>query len=223
MRRILLAVALFAPAAPAWSAPLRSPQVPFNSIALFNSVGEAINTNTDQLDSPRFVNVAGAMGDPVFELIHGSGRAIGLEMPQPSAPPELIELIAAGAQDGAYAICHFTTTPSVVVTRFDAASVYLGSQTYPGVVRDSVGFYIQGEPGPMYSEDSRNAGGAPQVLTYSAAVYGHDSLICLEAQPFSPLAPEEFMDGVLYLQPAVTCGCTPVRASTWGSVKLRYR
>jgi hypothetical protein len=229
MRRVLpaVAVALQLTTPPAVALTLRSPQVVFNAAVLqqvFNERGDAINAYTDQLDAPKLANLSDpATADPNFTLIRGTARAIGLYQPQAGGAPRLIELFPAGASAGAYVASQFTTTGTLRLIRYDSGYQYLGTDTYPGVARADLGFYIQGDSGPMYSEDALN-GGAPQVLVYAGDASDlHDWFLCFESRPYSPYPSDEFAAGVVDMSPSGTCYCVPVHTSTWGSVKLRYR
>ena len=223
----VIAVAGLSADASAW--PLRSPQLvlpPTSSDGTtlqdyFNSVGEAINVQTQQLDAQ--VWDGSAIGNSTFTLLielagNASQNSIGVYNSNAGPSPALFQLFPGAATGGWYVTAHFGGG-NLSVALFDNNGVYQGSNNYSGVNANGFGFYLQGPGGTFYSQDYRNAGGAAQVLTYAGTgINFGEWWQCFEDLPAGQ-GDYDFDDVVLLLQSVVP---TPTGRKTWGSVKTSF-
>jgi hypothetical protein len=203
---------------------LRAPQVAFNDTTLqayLNSQGESINTLTDQVDGQ--VWNTSVSGNATFTLMieltaNAANNAIGVYNAGVPAPA-LRNIFPGGASAGWFATAHFGGG-NLTVTVFDQNSVIQGQITYAGVNANAFGFYLVGPGGTFYSEDAKNPGGKPRILTFlgTGPNFG-DWWECFEDSN-GATATSDFDDAVLLLQSVVP---TPTSASTWGKVKSLYR
>ncbi len=208
------------------SAALRSPQVTFSSASLqayLNSVGESINVTTDQQDVQVWTSTVS--GNSTFTLMielagNAASNNIGIYNGPTIGPPALYQIFPGPASAGWFAVASFKSTGQLTVNLFDATSTLQGTTVYSGVNRNDFGFYLQGPGGLFYSQDYRNAGGVPQMLTYAGTGQNAGSwwLAC-EDLPYSP-ASSDFDDAVLFLESVTP---TPAKAESWGQLKSRYR
>jgi hypothetical protein len=203
---------------------LRAPQVAFNDTTLqayLNSQGESINTLTDQVDGQ--IWDSSVSGNATFTLMieltaNAANNAIGVyNTGVPS--PALRNVFPGGASAGWFATAHFGGG-NLTVTVFDQNSVIQGQITYSGVNANAFGFYLVGPGGTFYSEDAKNPGGKPRILTFlgTGPNFG-DWWECFEDSN-GATATSDFDDAVLLLQSVVP---TPTSSSTWGKVKSLYR
>lgn len=209
--------------------PSRAPQVGFSTGSLQNYLNlnnpgpPAINVTTDQLDAQ--VWTSSISGNATFTLMielagNAASNNIGMyNTSDPSATPALFQVFPGAASAGWYATAHFAGG-NVSVALFDNNGIFQGSTFYPGVNANGFGFYLQGPGGTFYSQDSRNSGGNPQVLTYAGSGQNFgDWWECFEDLPYTA-GGADFEDAVLLLQSVVP---TPANTRTWGSVKSTYR
>jgi hypothetical protein len=203
----------------------RVPQIAFNSVSLqnyLNGVGESINVLTDQVDAQ--VWTAGISGNATFTLmIELSATAntnnIGVYNAGGPAVPPLYQVFPGAASAGWFATVHFGGG-NMVVTLFDNNSIIQGQAFYAGVNANAFGFYLQGQGGTFYSQDSRNPGGNAQILTYAGTGVNQGSWWeCFEDTPYTT-ADSDFDDAVLVIESVVP---TPVDGSSWGKIKTLYR
>jgi hypothetical protein len=202
----------------------RVPQVAFSSASLqayLNGQGESINVLTDQVDAQ--VWDTSVSGNSTFTLMielsaNNLQNAIGIYNTGIAVPP-LYNVFPGSASAGWFATAHFGGG-NLTVTVFDQNSVIQGQITYAGVSPNGFGFYLVGVAGTKYSQDSRNPGGAPRVLTFlgTGANFG-DWWECFEDSN-DATASADFDDAVLLMQSVVP---TPTNQSTWGKVKSLYR
>jgi hypothetical protein len=217
-------VAVFASATSSSAFTLRSPQVTFSTGSLqgyLNGVGETINVATDQLDAQ--VWSSNISGNAEFTLMielagNAAQNAIGVYNTQ-DAFPVLFQVFPGAASAGWFATAHFGGG-NLVVTLFDQNSVQQGQSTYNGVSSTHFGFYLNGPGGLFYSQDSRNGGGAPQILTYAGTgtEFG-DWWECFEDLPYTATG-ADFEDAILLLQSVVP---TPAHTTSFGKLKALYR
>ncbi len=203
----------------------RVPQVAFNDTTLqayLNGVGESINVLGDQVDGQ--VWTASVSGNATFTLMielstNAASNAIGVYNTAAPGVPPLFNIFPGTASAGWFATAHFGGG-NLTVTLFNQLSVIQGQITYAGVDPNSFGFYIVGPGGTFYSQDSRNAGGLPRILTYlgTGQNFG-DWWECFEDSAGAS-AGKDFDDVVLLMQSVVP---TPVNSSTWGRLKTLYR
>ena len=219
-----VAVAVIAPNV-AYAFASRSPQVVFNYTSLqnyLNGVGESINVATDQLDAQ--VWTTSVSGNATFTLmIEYAGNAasnnLGVYNANAGPSPTLFQVFPGAASPGWYATAHFGGG-NLSVALFDNFGVYQGSNSYSGVNANGFGFYLQGPGGTFYSQDYRNGGGSPEILTYAGTGnnYG-DWWECFEDLPYDA-SNSDFEDAVLLLQSVVP---TPTHNQSWGGLKASYR
>jgi hypothetical protein len=216
-----------APAAGAY--PLRSPQVPlqtgWDGISLesyLNSVGETLNTLTQQLDLQTWQGTS--LGAPTFTIMvevagYAAQNAIGIYNAG-EASPSMFEVFPGAATQGWYAICEFSSDGHLAVSLYNNEHVLQGTTNYAGADQNSFGFYLQGPGGTFYSQDYRNPGGKPQILTYAGTgQYFAQWWECFEDLPYAS-SDVDFQDAVLLLN-AITP--TPAGGLSWGGLKSLYR
>jgi len=203
---------------------LRAPQVVFNSATLqayLNGQGESINVLTDQVDAQ--IWDTSVSGNATFTLMieltaNAPFNAIGVYNTALVAPP-LYNIFPGSASTGWFATAHFGGG-NLTVTLFDNNSIIQGQITYAGVSPNAFGFYMVGTAGTNYSQDARNAGGNPRILTFlGTGVNFGDWWECFEDSN-TPTVDADFDDAVLLLQSVVP---TAANTSTWGKVKSLYR
>lgn len=209
--------------------PLRAPQVPlavgwdgYSLQTYMNSIGETMNTDTDQLNLQTWQAVAGS--DATFTLkLEVAGfsaqNSIGIYNAGAGSPP--IYLVFPGAASaGWYATCHFGSGGALVVYLYDDHGALQGSTSYAGVDRTNFGFYLQGPGGMFWSQDYRNAGDKAQVITYSGSGTNLGKFWeCFEDLPYAS-SDHDYQDAILLLQ---SLAPTAAGSPSWGSLKARYR
>ncbi|HTQ45654.1 MAG TPA: hypothetical protein VMI75_23005 [Polyangiaceae bacterium] len=208
--------------------PLRSPQVPlqtgWDGISLqtyLNSVGETLNTLTQQLDLETWqATNLGAMFTLKVEIAgYADQNNIGIYNASESTPTTF-QVFPGAASQGWYALCVFSGGGHLAVSLYDNSNALQGTTTYTGVDASNFGFYLQGPGGMFYSQDARNPGGHPQILTYAGTnQYTGMFWECFEDLPYAS-SDVDFQDAVLTLQ---SIAPTPTRGTTWGSLKSLYR
>ena len=209
--------------------PLRSPQVSFQSTqlqAFLNTWDGGVNVTTQQLLTPYFqVSSSGNADVTLMAKMTGlaSGNSVGVyNTTDPNNPPALFQIFPAAATPGWYANCTFKSSGMLIVSLFDNNTVYQGQTTFTGVDRNHVGFYLfnNSRANPFYSEDGRNSGGSPQVLTYQGTgANALDLWMCFEDSPYVPTI-ARFVGAILEVESMVP---TPALNASWGSLKALYR
>jgi len=229
--RVAASLALGALLTTAASAALRSPQVTVNGGSLqgyLNSKGESINVNTDQDAAQTWTSTVS--GNSTFTLmIEFAGNAgtntYGIYNAG-DVSPTLYQVFPGAAGPGWFAVASFKSSPNrVIVNLFDDNAVLQGTNVYLGADRNNFGFYLQQGPAEggqtFYSQDARNAGGNPQMLVYSGTGDNTGSWwLAMEDLSPSQGADNDFDDAVLFLE---SVNPVPTEATTWGSVKARFR
>jgi hypothetical protein len=208
----------------------RSPQVPlqtgWDGISLqsyLGSVGEGLNTLTEQLDLQTWQ--VGSSGTATFNLRmeiagYAGSNNIGIYNAGEASPVKFLVFPGAAAA-GWFATCSFGVGGNLSVSLYDNSSSFQGSTNYTGVDRNNFGFYLEGPAGTFYSQDVRNAGGKPQVLTYAGTgPYAGRWWECFEDLPYAS-SDVDFQDSILLLQSVGPV--TPTLGSSWGSLKALYR
>jgi hypothetical protein len=187
-----------------------------------NSIGQTINVETDQLDAQVW-NASGI--SPTFNLLielagYAASNNLGVYNSNAGGTPTLFQLFPGAASAGWFVNVHFGGG-NLTVDLYDAGSVFQGSTTYSGVDASSFGFYLQGPGGTFYSQDYRNGGGKPQMLTYAGTgVYASQWFECFEDLPMCCGSDGDFQDAILRLQ---SVNPTPTVRKSWGDLKAVYR
>lgn len=205
--------------------PLRTPQVTVNPgdgslQAYFNGIGESINVATDQLDAQTWSTTIS--GNSTLTLMleiasYAGQNAIGVYNGGDVAPA-LYQVFPGAATPGWYAVAHFGSDGSLVVSLFDLNSVFQGQTAYAGVDRNNFGFYLQGPGGTFYSQDYRN-GGVAHVLTYAGTGVNYGCWWqCIEDLP-NDVSDFDFNDAVLFVE---SVSPVPAGKSSWGRIKSLY-
>ena len=208
---------------------LRDPQVVLQGTALrdyLQSVGEVIDCNTDQLD-------AELMGSSVstnstltyqFELCRTSPQQVLGLYDGHSTTPTLMPVFPDRAVAGWFAVASFRNSPvRVVVNVFDDLATLVSTTTFLGGDRSGVGFYLQGPNGTYYSQDARNLAGSPQALFYrGTGINTGASWLCFE-NPSLPGGSDQDFDDAIHFAEGIFASVVPVRATTWGQLKARFR
>jgi hypothetical protein len=200
----------------------RVPQVTTSPASLqgyFNSVGEAINVTTDQVDAQKWSTTIS--GNSTFTImIEFAGNAasnnIGIYN-VPDAVPALFQVFPGAASPGWHALCHFGGG-NVIVSLFDKLGAFQGQTTYNGVNANNFGFYLQGPGGTFYSEDSRNGGSAQMITFLGTGANAGSWWNCFEDLPYAG-SDGDFDDAVLFVESA---NPTPAIGRTWGGIKALY-
>jgi hypothetical protein len=222
---LILTAALLTFAVAAQAAP-RVPQVVFPGASLqsyLNSVGESINVLTDQVDAQAWItSVSGNTSFTIMIELAGNApfNSIGVyNGNDPNGFPTLFQVFPGNAGAGWFAQAHFAFG-GLVVTLFDQNAVIQGQTAYGGVNASNFGFYLSGPAGTFYSQDARNAGSEPHMLTYAGT--GQNAGDWWEAFEDSPWSEGEvdFDDAVLLMQSVVP---TPSAKQSWGAIKRIYR
>ena len=220
----ILTLALFATSA---FAALRVPQFPVQGGSLqgyLNGVGEAINVLTDQQDVQRWQSTVSNNSTFTIQIeIAGNAAAntFGIYNASNPAPP-LYQVFPGAATNGWFAVASFRTAPiRVVVNLFDANAAIQGTTTYLGADRNDFGFYEQGPAGTFYSQDARNPGNWPQVLTYAGTgINSGNWWLCFEDVSINGGNSDgDFDDAVLFCE---SVNPTPVSKTSWGDLKKRF-
>ena len=207
--------------------PLRSPQITVNAgdghiQAYFNSVGESINTATDQLDAQTWsTTISGNSTLTLMLEIAGfaASNTIGVYNGNGGGSPPLYQVFPGAATPGWHATAHFGTGGSLVVTLFDDNGIIQGQTFYSGVDKSNFGFYIQNGTGTYYSQDSRNAGQA-HVLTFAGTGQNFGSWWqCFEDLPNNQ-TDNDFNDAIVFVE---SVNPVPAANSSWGRLKGLYR
>lgn len=209
--------------------PLRVPQVPlqtgWDGVSLqsyFGTVGETVNTLTQQLDIQTWQGPpsGGATFTLKMEIAGYSGsNELGIYNAGEASPTKY-QVFPGAAGPGWYATCSFSPSGGLLVNLYDNTSTFQGATNYSGVDRNNFGFYLMGPGGTFYSQDYRNGGGKPQVLTFAGtAAYSGRWWECFEDLPYAS-SDVDFQDAILLLE---SLDPTPTRATTWGSLKALYR
>jgi hypothetical protein len=226
--RVVASVTLGALMATSAFAALRSPQVAVNGGSLqgyLNSQGESINVLTDQnavqtwattvSNNSTFtlqIELAGNAATNTYGIYNGG-----------DASPALYQLFPGAATNGWFAVASFRNAPTrVVVNLFDANGALQGTNTYLGADASNFGYYLQQQGGLVfYTQDARNPGGLAQMVTYAGGGLNSGSWwLAMEDLTASQGSDYDFDDAVLFLE---SVNPVPVQATTWGSVKARFR
>ena len=210
------------------SATLRVPQVVVNGASLqtyLNSKSETINVNTDQDAGQTWASTVS--NNSTFTLMielagNAATNTVGIYNAGVVAPP-LYQVFPGAATNGWFAIASFRSAPTrVVVNLFDGSAALQGTTIYLGADAQNFGFYLQQSGGfTFYSQDSRNPGGLAQMLAYAGTGVNVGCWwLAMEDLTSSQGADYDFDDAVLFLE---SLNPTPVEATTWGSLKARFR
>jgi hypothetical protein len=216
-------------ASPAHAYPLRVPQVPlqtgWDNISLqsyMNGVGETLTTTSHQLDLQTWQ--APVSGSAKFALKmeiagNASQNSVGIYNAGQVTPTKYL-VFPGGAAPGWYATCVFSPPSSLQVKLFDASNVLQGTTNYTGVSLNNFGFYLHGPAGTFYSQDSRNAGGKPQAITFAGTgPYANKFWECFEDLPYAS-GDVDFQDSILLLE---SIAPTATVKSSWSQLKTRFR
>ena len=209
----------------------RVPPVPIGGASLQNYLNinnpgpPPIFVLLDQLDAQ--VWRSSVSGNATFTLqIELAGNAANNEIGiynAADAIPALYQVFPGAATAGWFATCHFGPAGALAVILFDENAVQQGTTTfYGGVNRNNFGFYLQNTPGGLlfYSQDYRNAGGAPQMVTYLGTdANAGDWWECFEDLPYAT-SDHDFEDAILLLQ---SVNPTAAHSTSWGRLKALYR
>lgn len=217
----IIFLGLAAMVTPSKAASLRAPQVVFDPGPLqgyLNSLGETFDVTTAQADVQIWTaNSIGPIANSDFTLALKNGVQDEIGVYNSADPlPTLFSVFPAGAVSGWHADMHFTTT-ALSVSLFDENNVYQGQTNYPGVNRNSFGFYIKSLNGTFYSQDARN--GRAMVLAYAGVTNAGDWWLCFQDVAY-PLPSSTFDSAVLEIQ---SVRPTPTTTMTFGRIKSLYR
>jgi hypothetical protein len=220
---VIAALALSASSALAFTP--RAPQVAVGGGSLqgyLNANDGGVNVNTDQLDAQ--VWTTSISGNSTFTLMlelgaNAPANNIGVYNTNAGPVPPLFQIFPGAATADWFATAHFAGG-NMTVTLFDNNSLIVGQTFYPGVNANGFGFYLQGPGGTFYTQDARNPGGLPQILTYAGTGQNFGEWWMAIEDLDLAHSDSDFDDAVLLLQSVVP---TPAAARTWGAVKALYR
>jgi len=230
MGRVIASLTLGALLATSASAALRVPQVAVNGGSLqgyLNSKGETINVLTDQDAGQTWSETVS--NNATFTLMiefagNASSNSIGIYNAADVAPA-LYQVFPGAAAAGWFAIASFRSAPTrVVINLFDQNAALQGTNTFLGADGHNFGYYLQQPPGlglVLYSQDSRNPGGDPQMLAFAGQGGNTGSWwLAMEDLSAAQGRDNDFDDAVLFLE---SVNPVPAEATTWGAVKARFR
>jgi hypothetical protein len=109
------------------------------------------------------------------------------------------------------------------VNQFDPDGVLLSSTTYPNINMTDFGYYISGDGGVGYSQDSRQPGSnEARVLAFAGTGGNAGSWwLCFEDKDLlDPDDDNDYNDAILFVE---SINPTPVAHTSWGAVKSRFR
>jgi hypothetical protein len=203
---------------------LRVPQVPILGGSLqgyLNGQGESINVLTDQVDAQKWS--PGASGNGLITIMielggNAPANGFGLYDANLAAPP-LLQVFPGAASAGWFAVVSFQPG-GLVVTLFDQNSIIQGQVFYAGALTN-YGYYISGPGGTHYSEDSRNVGGAAQMVTFAGTGQNFGEWwICVEDTGVAAGGDQDFDDLIV-----ISESVNPVKTEqvTLGRIKAMYR
>lgn len=222
---IAVVAALVLTASSAFAFSLRSPQVAVAGGSLqgyLNANDGGINVLTDQLDAQQWTSsISGNASFTLMIELAGNAPAnnIGIYNTGAGPTPTLFQVFPGAASAGWFATVHFGGG-NLTVTLFDNTSAIMGQTFYSGVNANGFGFYLDGPGGVFYTQDARNPGGLPQMVTYAGTGQNYGDWWMAFEDLSSASSDLDFNDAVLLLQSVVP---TPTGAKTWGAVKALYR
>lgn len=226
MRHALLAASLLILATPA-HALLRSPQVPVTGTTLqnlLNAQGQAINVATDQqqadifwgfyLTRPTTQFFVQPLGTPSDALV-----VFDANVPTPGPT---YTIAPGGLPDGWFTEVGFDGPPDrMIVNTYDANSTLQGSVTYLGLALVPLALATSGPGGVFYVIDPLNVDQRAHVLLYHGTGAQQGSTwLCAETLTEADGGNFDFADAVFLLE---NLSPTPVRQTTWGALKQRFR
>ena len=202
-------------------AALRVPQVPVGGVGLqnyLNSVGEAINVNTDQDATQTWSHTSSGtaaftlmlqtsnINANLFGLYNGSDAVVGVR-----------PVIASGRSADAFSTVTFQPGGNIVVNHFDENGIFMFSVPFAGVDATNVGFALEITGTAVYlTQDFRNAGGQARALAYRGTGANAGTWwLCWEDG-----TDNDFDDTVILME---SVNPTPVSRSSWGTLKARCR
>jgi len=220
-------------ATPARAQSLRVPQVPLSGASLqgfFSFSNEFISASTDQLNIQRWrptslgnSAMTLAFSGPVPSVVH----ELGVYSATDSGVPVRYPILPSGTPQGWFALASFRSAPDrITVTLFDADGTPVGpSTTSLGLNILDFGYYIRNQDGSIgYSQDSRQPGtNDARVLTYAGT--GPNAgcwWLCFEDDLDVANGGDgrDFDDAVMFVE---SINQTPVRKTSWGNLKSRFR
>ena len=226
MKRTVTTLLALLVAASSAHAALRVPQVVVSGPSLqgyLNGVGESINVLTDQENVQRWVSTVSGNSSFTIQLELSATAAlntVGIYNASAGLPP-LYQVFPGAATANWFATASFRTGPArVIVTLFDDNAILQGQTTYLGADANDFGFYIQGPNGTFYTQDVRNPGGSVQALAYKATGGNSGNWWLAFEESGLGNSDRDFDDCVLFME---SVNPTPVRSTTWGSLKQRFR
>lgn len=214
-------------------AALRFPQVPVVGPSLqgyFNGISESINVLTDQDNAQRWLSTVSGNTSFTIQLeLTGNGAAntVGLYNASDIAPA-LYQVFPGAATTNWFASASFRSAPiRVIVTLFDDNAVIQGQTMYLGADANDFGFYLQGPGGTFYTQDARNPGGAAQALAFKGTGrnvgnwwLAFDDVAVGSNNQIAPGSDQDYDDCVLFME---SVNPTPVKNTSWGALKQRFR
>jgi hypothetical protein len=216
----LLFVLLAAPA----HAQFRSPQVAVAGTALqafMAAQGQTIDVTTEQrlvdywsglyLTRPSSHFFVRSFGDGVDAL-----AVYDASLPSPT----LYTIHPAGLPAGWFTEVGFDYTPvQMVVNLFNNVGALQGSTSYPGLGFTGFGLATSGPGGVFHAFDELNPGQRAHILAFQATgPWG--TWLCGENQTAANGGDFDFADAIFLLE---NINVTPVRTTTWGALKQRFR
>lgn len=210
-----------------WLAQPRNPQVTVNGSGLLDylaSVGEQIDPTRDQVEAGLFassVSINSTYSIQVEIDVRQDSTSIGFYNGHDAAPA-LMEIFPTQAKRWWFAVFSYRRNPTRgVMSLFDETAAFRGTITYLGADRDAIGIYVSGPHGTWYSQDDRNGGKARMLFYKGTGLNTGQAWVAMETGA-GGIADDDFDDVVLYAE-TYPVSLTPIRHTSWGELKARFR
>lgn len=205
-------------------ATFRSPQVPISGTglqSLLGAQGQTLDVTTDQQYPVQFdgLGVAPSFFATIFMQSIGTPTLPLALYSQydPSPEPAHVVVAPTGMLAGWRAVASYGQSPyGLVVSLFDETGALQATTTIPNAPVSGLLFALVSPTGLLFPVDARNAGQQPRLLFYQGTgAHAYDIWICGETDGDS-----DFDDAVYLVE---NFSLTPVRPTTWGALKARFR
>ena len=229
MTDMLRPLALAALLALTFAAPVhaqyRSPQLPITGTTLqdlLNGAGQSIDVTTQQREATAFSGVY-VTRPPTYFLVRplrNPDDALAVFDAFAPWPSTLYPICPAGLPPGWYTEVYFDDFPNrMVVNSYDQNGTLMGTASHPGLAVVPLAFATTGPGGVFTIYETRNPDLETHLLAYWATT-AYGTWLCAETRTAAGGGDFDFADAVFLLEGAIV---TPVRTTTWGTLKQRFR
>jgi hypothetical protein len=191
--------------------------------AYLNSVGEAINVNTDQDATQAWAKTSSSTQSHTIQFqgsLNAAAHILGMYNSTAAVPP-LYVLMSGAVGPLGFSTATFNAVGNLIINRFDANANFLSTTTYAGADPNGFGFYLSGPNGTYFTQDFRNPGGLAQALAYKGTGANAGTWwLCWEESNRAAGADDDFDDEVVLME---SVNPTPVSRTNWGQLKARFR